>query len=192
MSVSSLRIAVRAYSLLRSLAIAILLVPASAFAAPVPTGGPIAVNMDQAKLIRLPERAATIVIGNPLVADITLQPGGIIIVTGKSYGATNFVAMDRNGEVLLDRIILVEGAADPIVTVYRGIEREILQLHADLPAAHYARRQRAILQIDARPGRRAERPGRRRRRIQASVTTIRRGATAAPSANRNIGRKLHS
>jgi Flp pilus assembly secretin CpaC len=124
MSVSSLRIAVRAYFLSRSLAIAIVLVPASAFAAPAPTGGTIPVNIDQAKLIRLPERAATIVVGNPLVADITLQPGGIIIVTGKSYGATNFVAMDRNGEVLVDRIILVESAADPIVTVYRGIERE--------------------------------------------------------------------
>jgi hypothetical protein len=95
-----------------------------AFAAPAPTGGIIPVNIDQAKLIRLPERAATIVIGNPLVADITLQPGGVIIVTGKSYGATNFVAMDRNGEVLLDRIILVESPADRIVTVYRGIERE--------------------------------------------------------------------
>jgi Flp pilus assembly secretin CpaC len=124
MSVSSWRIAVRAYFLLRSLAIAILLVPASAFAAPAPTGGIIPVNIDQAKLIRLPERAATIVIGNPLVADITLQPGGVIIVTGKSYGATNFVAMDRNGEVLLERIILVESPADRIVTVYRGIERE--------------------------------------------------------------------
>jgi hypothetical protein len=124
MSVSSLRIAVRAHFLFRSLLIGILIGPASAFAAPVPTGGPIAVTLDQAKLIRVPERAATIVIGNPLVADITLQPGGIIIVTGKSYGATNFVAMDRNGEVLLDRIIVVQSAADPIVTVYRGIERE--------------------------------------------------------------------
>jgi Flp pilus assembly secretin CpaC len=124
MSVSSLRIAVRAYFLLRSLAIAILLVPASAFAAPAPTGGAIPVNIDQAKLIRLPERVATIVVGNPLVADITLQPGGVIIVTGKSYGATNFVAMDRNGEVLVDRIIVVESPADRIVTVYRGIERE--------------------------------------------------------------------
>ncbi len=124
MSVSSLRIAVRAYFLLQSLAIGILLVPGSAFAAPVPSGGTIPVNIDQAKLIKVPERAATIIIGNPLVADITLQPGGIIIVTGKSYGATNFVAMDRNGEVLVDRIILVESAADPIVTVYRGIERE--------------------------------------------------------------------
>jgi hypothetical protein len=124
MSVSSLRIAVRVYFLLRSLAIAILLVPALAFAAPAPTGGIIPVNLDQAKLIRLPERAATIVIGNPLVADITLQPGGVIIVTGKSYGVTNFVAMDRNGEVLLDRIIVVESPADRIVTVHRGIERE--------------------------------------------------------------------
>src|SRR3954465_10406646 len=124
MSVSSLRIAVRAYSLLRSLLIVILLVPASAFAAPAPTGSAIPVNIDQAKLIRLPERAASIVIGNPLIADITLQPGGVIIVTGKSYGATNFVAMDRNGEVLVERIILVESAADPTVTVYRGIERE--------------------------------------------------------------------
>jgi Flp pilus assembly secretin CpaC len=124
MSVSSLRIALRASSLFRSLLIGILLVPAFAFAAPVPTEGPISVSIDQAKLIRLPDRAATIVIGNPLVADITLQPGSIIIVTGKSFGATNFVAMDRNGEVLLERIILVQGAADPVVTVYRGIERE--------------------------------------------------------------------
>ena len=124
MSVSSLRIAVRAYFRSRSLAIAILLVPASAFAAPVPTGGTIPVNIDQAKLIRLPERVATIVVGNPLVADITLQPGGVIIVTGKSYGATNFVAMDRNGEVLVDRQIQVEGPTDQLVTVYRGVERE--------------------------------------------------------------------
>src|SRR3954447_2287049 len=124
MSFSSLRAAVRVTRLFRSLLIGILLVPVPGLAAPAPTGGPIAVNLDQARLIRLPERAATIIIGNPLIADITLQPGGIIIVTGKSYGATNFVAMDRNGEVLLERIILVEGAADPIVTVYRGIERE--------------------------------------------------------------------
>src|ERR1043166_7900562 len=124
MSVRSLRSVLRAPFLFRSLLTGILLSPAFACAAPVPTGGPIAVNIDQAKLIRLPDRAATIVIGNPLVADITLQPGSIIIVTGKSYGATNFVAMDRNGEVLLERIIVVESPADPIVTVSKGIERD--------------------------------------------------------------------
>jgi hypothetical protein len=122
MSVRSLRTAVRAFVVSGSLAIGIFLGPSTAFAAG--TGDVIAVNIDQAKLIRIPDRVATIIVGNPLIADITLQTGGILVVTGKGYGATNFVAMDRGGEVLVDRIILVEGPADPIVTVYRGVERE--------------------------------------------------------------------
>jgi hypothetical protein len=122
MSVRSLRTAVRAFFVFLSLAIGILSGPAIAAAAG--TGDVIAVNIDQAKLIRIPDRVATIIVGNPLIADITLQTGGILVVTGKGYGATNFVAMDRGGEVLVDRIILVESPADPIVTVYRGIERE--------------------------------------------------------------------
>src|SRR5947199_7502645 len=122
MSVSSWCAALRALCLFRSLTIGILLVPASAFAAP--TGEPIAVNVDQAKLVRMPDRVATIVVGNPLIADVTLQTGGIIVVTGKGYGATNFIAMDRNGEVLVDRQIQVEGPTDQLVTVYRGVERE--------------------------------------------------------------------
>jgi Flp pilus assembly secretin CpaC len=55
---------------------------------------------------------------------VTLQSGGIVVVTGKGYGATNFIAMDRNGEVLVDRQIQVEGPTDQLVTVYRGVERE--------------------------------------------------------------------
>jgi Flp pilus assembly secretin CpaC len=84
----------------------------------------IAVNVDQAKLVRLPGKVATIVVGNPLIADVTLQPGGMIVVTGKGYGATNFIALDRGGEILVDRQVQVEGPSDRLVTVYRGIERE--------------------------------------------------------------------
>ncbi len=57
-------------------------------------------------------------------SDVTLQNGGVIVVTGKGYGATNFIAMDRGGEVLVDRVIQVEGPTDQLVTVYRGVERE--------------------------------------------------------------------
>jgi len=89
-----------------------------------PTVDTIAVNVDQAKLVRLPGKVATIVVGNPLIADVTLQPGGMIVVTGKGYGATNFIALDRGGEILIDRQIQVEGPSDRLVTVYRGVERE--------------------------------------------------------------------
>ena len=102
-------------------AAAVLASPATVVAESADT---IAVNVDQAKLVRLPGKVATIVVGNPLIADVTLQPGGMIVVTGKGYGATNFIALDRGGEILVDRQIQVEGPSDRLVTVYRGIDRE--------------------------------------------------------------------
>jgi len=122
MSFSCLRRRARAPFRFRSLLIGMLLCPAVAFAEP--TADTIAVNVDQAKLVKLPGRVATIVVGNPLIADVTLQNGGIVVVTGKGYGATNFIAMDRSGDVLVDRVIQVEGPTDRLITVYRGVERE--------------------------------------------------------------------
>jgi Flp pilus assembly secretin CpaC len=115
--------------LLRRHARVCLLVAAAVLASPAaglaePTADTIAVNVDQAKLVRLPGKVATIVVGNPLIADVTLQPGGMIVVTGKGYGATNFIALDRSGEILVDRQIQVEGPSDRLVTVYRGVDRE--------------------------------------------------------------------
>jgi hypothetical protein len=89
-----------------------------------PSANTIAVNVDQARLVKLPARVATIVVGNPLIADVALQAGGVLVVTGKGYGATNFIAMDRSGEILVDRLIQVEGPSDQLITVYRGVDRE--------------------------------------------------------------------
>jgi Flp pilus assembly secretin CpaC len=122
MSFKVQRIRARARFGLRFLVAGILLWPAVCLAASDPDR--IAVYVDQAKLVKLPAKVSTIVVGNPLIADVTLQSGGIIVVTGKGYGATNFIAMDRNGEVLVDRQIQVEGPTDQLVTVYRGVERE--------------------------------------------------------------------
>jgi hypothetical protein len=104
-----------------ALAVGLLLWPVVVLADPADT---ISVSVDQAKLVKLPTRVATIVVGNPLIADVTLQNGGIVVVTGKGYGATNFIAMDRGGEILVDRLIQVEGPTDQLVTVYRGVDRE--------------------------------------------------------------------
>ena len=121
MSFKCLRTRPRAVSGFRALALGILAWPAMALAEPVDA---IDVNVDQAKLVKLPARVSTIVVGNPLIADVTLQTGGLIVVTGKGYGATNFIAMDRAGEVLVDRVIQVEGPTDKVVTIYRGVDRE--------------------------------------------------------------------
>ena len=91
--------------------------------------------------MQLPERVATIVIGNPLIADASLQRGGILVITGKGYGATNMLALDRDGHVIMDKTVQVLGPpSGDLVVVYHGVEREILQLHAGMRAAHHARR----------------------------------------------------
>jgi hypothetical protein len=115
------RTALRAPLFVKAVMLGLLLVP---LAVPSPAAESISVVVDQAKLVRLPEKIATIVVGNPLIADVSLQPGGLMVVTGKSYGSTNVMALDRQGTVLLDRIVQVEGSTDKVVTVYRGIDRE--------------------------------------------------------------------
>ncbi|HET7886370.1 MAG TPA: pilus assembly protein N-terminal domain-containing protein [Bradyrhizobium sp.] len=122
MSPQSLRSFIRRRFAFQALAAGLLLSPMAATAEP--SAATISVNVDQARLVKLPARVATIVVGNPLIADVALQAGGVLVVTGKGYGATNFIAMDRAGEVLVDRQIQVEGPTDQLITVYRGVDRE--------------------------------------------------------------------
>lgn len=82
------------------------------------------VTVDQATVIKMPERVATIVVGNPLIADVSLQSGGMLVVTGKGYGSTNVVALDRSGDIVMDRSVRVHGPHDKVVVVYRGVQRE--------------------------------------------------------------------
>ena len=96
----------------------------SLFAGSAPAAEIVDVELDQATILRLPDRVATLVIGNPLIADASIQPGGLMVLTGKGYGSTNLVALDRNGAVLMSRSILVTGAKDHVVVVYRGVARE--------------------------------------------------------------------
>ena len=96
---------------------------AEAVATAAPSGS-VVVAIDRAKIIKLPERTATLVIGNPLIADAAVQAGGVAVITATSYGATNLVALDRNGVTLLETPVQVVGPADKVVVLYRGIERE--------------------------------------------------------------------
>ena len=95
------------------------LMPHSAFAAEQ-----LGIELDQATIMKLPEKVSTIVIGNPLIADVAVQSGGLVVVTGKGYGTTNLIVLDRNGSVLMERSVVVRGATGQSVQVFRGMERE--------------------------------------------------------------------
>jgi len=101
------------------------LLSTAAIAATPARADTITVNVDSAQFLKLPEKVATIVIGNPLIADASLQSGGILVVTGKGFGSTNLIALDRAGRVVMDKAVKVLGpAGGDLVVVYKGTARE--------------------------------------------------------------------
>lgn len=85
--------------------------------------GEMSVTVDRAKVIRLPERTQTVIIGNPAVADIAVQKSGVVVLTGKSFGVTNFIALDATGNMLAESTVSVQAPSDSILVVQRGLDR---------------------------------------------------------------------
>lgn len=83
----------------------------------------ITVRMNMARVLRLSAPAATVIIGNPGVADVTIQDPQTLVLTGKSYGRTNLIALDSAGNPIADSVIKVQRAKTDIVTVYMGNAR---------------------------------------------------------------------
>jgi hypothetical protein len=85
----------------------------------------IEVVLDQVKIIQLPENAVTLVIGNPLVVDVTMLRGNNkMILTGKAFGQTQIVALDVAGEAIGESLIKVSADDTKNLIVQRGLERE--------------------------------------------------------------------
>jgi Flp pilus assembly secretin CpaC len=81
------------------------------------------VKFDQSQLLRLPRPASEIIIGNPAIADVSIQTGNLLVVTGKSFGITNIIALDAERNVIQDQRILVRRDENKVVNVYRATER---------------------------------------------------------------------
>lgn len=82
------------------------------------------VRYDQSQLIRLPRAPAEVIVGNPSIADVTIQGGNLLVVTGKSFGLTNIIALDAERNVIQDQRVLVERDDQRSLVLYKGSLRE--------------------------------------------------------------------
>jgi Flp pilus assembly secretin CpaC len=83
------------------------------------------VELDYARLVRMPEGAQTLVVGNPLIDITMLKNSRLMVVTGKSFGTTNLIILDRAGQQVGESLVTVVPPEDKLV-VYRGSHRESL------------------------------------------------------------------
>lgn len=114
------RLAPRARLVALALCVPLALMAASSIAH---ASDPLAIKMDRAKVMRISRPAATVVVGNPAIADATIQDRQTLIITGRSFGTTNLIVLDETGEPIADELVTVSASDDQMVTVYSGADR---------------------------------------------------------------------
>lgn len=77
------------------------------------------VTMNQAKVVKLSRAADTIIIGNPDIADASVQDASTVVLTGKGFGVTNLVILDEAGAPIIDEQVSVSRSTAETVRIYR-------------------------------------------------------------------------
>lgn len=92
--------------------------------APSAIAAPINVLIDEAKIIELNRPVYQVIVGNPSIADVTVQSKNILVFTGKSAGHTNVILLDENNRQILNRKVHVNTSNEGgLVIVHRGSYR---------------------------------------------------------------------
>lgn len=82
------------------------------------------VYYDQSQLLRLPRPVSEVIIGNPSIADVSIQGGNLLVVTGKTFGMTNIIALDAERNIIQDQRVLVERDEQRLINVHKGVDRQ--------------------------------------------------------------------
>lgn len=83
------------------------------------------VELNKTEIVRLPSAAASVIIGNPKIADVTVQSSDLLFVVGRGYGETNLIILDANGNTMMDADLqVVNTLPNHGVRLYNGKNRE--------------------------------------------------------------------
>jgi hypothetical protein len=90
-------------------------------------GDSVALSLDEVRTVTFKTPVATVYVGNPTIADVTMLDARHAFVQGKGYGRTNIVALNRDNVQVFNARIAVVGARDSgTVTLNRGAQRVTL------------------------------------------------------------------
>ncbi len=77
------------------------------------------INVDQSTIVTTARQPDAIVIGNPSIADASVQ-GNKIFIHGRSFGTTNLMVLDDKGAELANYELTVQLGGRYNVTVFKG------------------------------------------------------------------------
>lgn len=83
---------------------------------------PISLGVDSTQRIALRGAAASVIVANPLIADVTVVDANTLFITGKGYGVTEIAAVDAIGRTLFQNRVVVTGGQSGSVRLWRGAQ----------------------------------------------------------------------
>ena len=88
-------------------------------------GGNYSVTLNKTEIVRLPENAGAVVIGNPEIADVTVHSANTLFVVGRGYGETNLLVLNGAGHTIMNaNIQVINEISRNGVRLYNGKVRE--------------------------------------------------------------------
>ncbi len=84
------------------------------------------VYMNHARVLKLDRPVSKVIVGNSEVADATVADAKTIVLTGRSFGTTNIVILDADGNAIVDERILVSIDEGNTVRVFKQTIRSVL------------------------------------------------------------------
>lgn len=91
-------------------------------AATVAQSRPLSVEIDHSRRVQLRGSAGSVIVGNPLIADVTVVDANTLFITGKGYGVTEVIAVDGIGRTLYHGEVVVTAPQYGHVRVWRGAQ----------------------------------------------------------------------
>lgn len=112
---------------MRRILLAAAFVASAGVANAAPKGDGVALALDEVRTLTFKNPIATVYVGNPSIADVTMIDARHAFVQGKSYGRTNIVALDRENTTVFNTNVSVSGGqGGGTVTLNRGAQRVTL------------------------------------------------------------------
>jgi Flp pilus assembly secretin CpaC len=98
----------------------------TAFACPAFAEQRVVVEKNHTLRVALSAPAGSVIVGNPEIADVNVVDSRTIYIVGRGFGSSAVTVTGRDGKALFDGEVVVSGARQGAITVYKGLKPSLM------------------------------------------------------------------
>ena len=110
----------------RKAALALAVLTLTALAGQASAEQRVVVEKNHTLRVALSAPAGSVIVGNPEIADVNIVDSRTIYIVGRGFGSSAVTVTGRDGKALFDGEVVVSGARQGAITVYKGLKPSLM------------------------------------------------------------------